>query len=79
MKKRDFPSTHSVVEVVFADGEVKNYVISASPSIGGYLAQQAGETGILSLYNNDESYAIPLVNIREWRIIHRPEAAENAN
>lgn len=67
------PTTHSIVEVTFNEGEVKQYIISASPSIGGYLASQAGETGILSLYNADESYAIPLCNIREWKIIHRPE------
>lgn len=58
----------SDVEVIFLDGEVKTYRISASPHIGGYLAQQAGQTGILSLFNNDESYAVPLDNVREWAI-----------
>ena len=60
--------TSAIVEVVFLDGEIKEYTISASPSIGGYLAREAGESGILNMYNLDESYAIPLANIREWRI-----------
>ena len=70
---KKFPQTHSIVEVVFNDGEVKSYVISAWPSIGSYLAREAGESCILSLFNADESYAIPLINVREWKIINRPE------
>lgn len=70
---KKFPQTHSIVEVVFNDGAVKSYVISAGPSIGSYLAREAGESGILSLFNADESYAIPLNNVREWKIINRPE------
>lgn len=74
---RKYPQTSSLVVVTFNDGEVKEYVISAGPSIGGYLARDAGETGILNLYNNDESYAIPLANIREWCIVHRPDLKED--
>ena len=70
---RKQPQTHSLVEVVFNDGEVKTYIISAGPSIGGFLAREAGETGILNLFNADESYAIPLMNIREWKIVNRPD------
>lgn len=77
--KTKFPQTHSIVQVIFNDGEVKEYVISAGPSIGGYLAREAGETGILNLYNADESYAVPLANIREWKIIHRPEPAQEGD
>lgn len=58
----------SDVEVTFNDGEVKKYRISASPTIGGYLAREAGESGILSLFNAQQSYAIPMINIREWKI-----------
>lgn len=75
---KKFPQTHSIVKVSFNDGEVKEYVISAGPGIGGYLAREAGETGILNLYNADESYAIPLSNIREWTIVHRPDEDEAA-
>ena len=42
---KKFPQTHSVVQVVFNDGEVKEYVISAGPSIGGYLIREGGEAG----------------------------------
>lgn len=72
---KEHPQTHSIVEVTFNDGETKLYVISAGPRIGGYLAREAGESGILNLFNTDESYAIPLANIREWKIVHRPEIA----
>ena len=71
---KNFPQTHSLIEVVFNDGEVKEYVISAGPNIIGWAATKAGESGILNLWNADESYAIPLANIREWRITHRPAA-----
>ena len=73
---RDYLQTSSLVIVTFSDGEIKEYIISASPSIGGYLANQAGETGILQLFNLDESYAIPMNNIREWKIVNRPALDE---
>lgn len=66
--KDEFMRDLSDVEVTFNDGEVKKYRISASPTIGGYLAQQAGQNGILSLFNDAQSYAIPMENIREWKI-----------
>lgn len=68
-----YPRTSSIVKVTFNDGEIKEYVISAGHSIGGHLSREAGETGILNLFNLDESYAIPLVNIREWVIINIPQ------
>ena len=67
-KHSEFMRDLSDVTVTFQDGEVKQYRITASPSIGGYLAQQAGQTGILSLFNDSQSYAIPMENIREWQI-----------
>lgn len=69
---KNYPQTSSIVHVCFNDGEVKEYVISAGPSIGSHLSREAGETGILNLFNLDESYAIPLANIREWKIVLRP-------
>lgn len=74
----DYPKTSSVVEVIFIDGEVKNYVISAGAGIGGYLIRDAAETGILNLYNLDESYAIPVDRIREWKIVNRPTLTEES-
>jgi hypothetical protein len=63
-----YPNKWSTVTVTFTDGEVKNYLISAGPSIGGYLAREAGSSGILSLFNPQQSWAIPLANIRDWSI-----------
>lgn len=49
-----------------AKGE--GYFRTAGVSVGGYLAREAGESGILSLWNANESTAIPIVQIREWKI-----------
>lgn len=68
MKDKKFYKDLSDVEVFFKDGSVKTYGITASPSIGGYLIRGASDTGVLSLFNAQESYAIPLENIQEWRI-----------
>jgi hypothetical protein len=67
----------SDVTITFDDGEVKTYRITASPSIGGYLAREAGSSGILSLFNKDQSWGIPLARIRDWSIQPVPvEVAE---
>jgi len=63
-----YPNKWSTVTVTFTDGEIKNYLISAGPSIGGYLAREAGASGILSLFNPQQSWAIPLTGIRDWSI-----------
>ena len=69
MTKKPFHKhEESDVEVTFIDGEVKTYRITAGVSVGGYLAREAGESGILSLWNAQESIAIPIVQIREWKI-----------
>ena len=69
MSKKPFHKhEESDVEVTFIDGEVKTYRITAGVSVGGYLAREAGESGILSLWNANESAAIPIVQIREWKI-----------
>jgi len=68
----DYPNKWSDVTVTFTDGEVRKYRISAGPSIGGYLAREAGASGILSLFNHTQSWAIPLANIRDWQIEEAP-------
>ena len=69
MTKKPFHKhEESEVEVTFIDGEVKTYRITAGVSVGGYLAREAGESGILSLWNAQESTAIPIAHIREWKI-----------
>lgn len=64
------------VIITFNDGEVRTYRISAGPSIGGYLAREANVNGILSLWNKDQSFGIPLANIRDWAINPVPVAVE---
>lgn len=61
-------SKQSDVIVTFTDGAVKTYRISASPNVGGYLAAQAGQSGVLSLFNDGQSWGIPLSSIRDWQI-----------
>lgn len=56
------------VVITFNDGEVKTYRISAGPGIGGFLAREANANGILSLWNKDQSFGVPLANIRDWAI-----------
>lgn len=58
----------SDVTVTFKDGEVKTYRITASVGIGGYLSQQAGQSGVLSLWNRDSSTGIPIDAIRDFTI-----------
>lgn len=71
----------SDVTVTFTDGEVKVYRITAGPGIGGYLAREAGATRVLSLFNKEQSWGIPLTAIRDWSISPVPaiEPEENAD
>lgn len=69
-------SERSLVDVTFIDGEVKTYTISASTKIGGHLARQSAETGVLQLFNDDVSHGIPMGQIREYVI--RPFLEEGA-
>lgn len=68
MAKKHEEQEISQVRVTFVDGEVKEYLITASPSISRFLAQDAGQNGILTLYNKDQAYSIPVAQIREWSI-----------
>lgn len=67
-KERSIYQNLSDVEVTFMDGEVKVYRISAGVRIGQYLAREAAETGILTLFNDEVSHGVPLSNIREYQI-----------
>lgn len=58
----------SDVTVIFTDGEVKVYRISAGPTIAPFLARQSGETGILVLLNGNSATSIPVEQIREWTV-----------
>lgn len=67
---KSYSKSRSLVTVVFIDGEVGEYEISAGHKVGAYLAEAAGTTGILHLMDadNDRCHSIPTANIREWTI-----------
>lgn len=73
---RKFYKDMSDVEVTFTDGEVKTYRITAGPGIGGYLAREAGASGVLSLFNSERSWGIPVSSIRDWSIAPVPVETE---
>lgn len=77
---KSYPKERSIVTVTFTDGEIKEYIISAGVRIGTYLAREMGSTGILVLFNEEESNSIPVQNIREYSITPMPEdETETAN
>jgi hypothetical protein len=76
MSDKRYPKNEeSDVQITFNDGEVKTYRITASPSIGGYLAREAGQSGILCLWNRGACTSLPVENIREWTIVGVVDAA----
>lgn len=74
-------SDRSRVTVTFNDGEVKTYEINATSKVGGWLALEAAATGVLNLFNDTESYCVPIANIRDWKIetIEPAPAEESKN
>jgi len=68
--KKQWPDCRSMVNVVFLDGEVREYEISASSHLSKYLVEQASETGILCFIDKRQkaSLSIPVANIREWSL-----------
>ena len=62
----------SDVIITFIDGTSETYRISATISVNGYLIREAGEHGILGLYNHTQSWAIPVAGIRSWTIKQVP-------
>lgn len=67
---KTYPKQRSCVTVVFHDGEVAEHEISAGASLGSYLAETAGTTGVLHLIDvdNNRCHSIPIVNVRDWAI-----------
>lgn len=63
-----YPDRYSRVIVIYTDGEVQEFPISASPFISMHLARTASETGILQLLADGKSWNIPVVNIRSYEI-----------
>lgn len=75
-RKKKWPDCRSMVNVVFLDGEVREYEISASSHLSKYLVEQASETGILCFIDKRQkaSLSIPVANIREWSLKEIEEA-----
>jgi hypothetical protein len=63
----EYPKQRSRVTITFIDGEVKVYEISAGASISGYLMRDAGNTGIVTLRDDEAQTAVcvPLERIRD--------------
>ena len=68
--KKKYPDSRSLVQIVFLDGEVREYEISASAHLSRYLVEQASEHGILCFIDRKQkaSLSIPVANIREWSL-----------
>jgi hypothetical protein len=73
---KDYPTAQSIIEIIFNDGEIKQYRMSASSGISAHLAREAAN-GILSFRYGEENWAIPTDNIRQWRVWPDPEFKPN--
>lgn len=75
-QKKKWPDCRSMVNVIFLDGEIREYEISASSHLSRYLVEQASETGILCFIDKRQkaSLSIPVANIREWSLKEIEEA-----
>lgn len=62
------------VEVVFIDGVVETYVITAGIGIASFLARQAAELRQLVLWNHSEAINIPMAQIRSYTLRPLPPA-----
>lgn len=58
----------AMVEVQFMDGEQIDYPITANLGIARALAERSGETGVLALWNGEESYGVPVAHVRDWTV-----------
>lgn len=65
---KEYPERWSQIEVIFLDGSIQTYNIKASSGLGRYLAEDAGESGILTLLCGPKTHHIPIANIREWNM-----------
>lgn len=67
---RDYPQQQSAVDVIFIDGEVKTFTITASNGIAHHLMSEAAKTGVLVMRNDNakKSICIPLAQVRHIEI-----------
>lgn len=67
---RDYPPATSTVDVIFTDGEVKSFTITASNGIAQHLMSEAAKTGVLVMRDDHrkKSICIPLAQVRHIEI-----------
>lgn len=66
---KPYPKVKSTVRVVYIDGEVCDYALTAGPGIARYLAQDAAATGMLTIMSDSDSTCVPVSHIRSFQII----------
>lgn len=67
---RDYPPQESDVSVVYTDGEVRTFKITAGNGIAHHLMNEAAKTGVLVMRDDREkkSICIPLAMVRHIEI-----------
>lgn len=67
---REYPKQTSTVSVVYTDGEVRTFTITASNGIAHHLMNEAARTGVLVLRDDDlrKSFCIPVAMVRHVEI-----------
>lgn len=70
MSRTDYPIQNSNVDVIFIDGEVKTFTITASNGIAHHLMSEAAKTGVLVMRDDTrkKSICIPLAQVRHIEI-----------
>lgn len=57
------------VTVTFTDGSESEYLITAHKGIASDLANAAAAKGILAIWNDEQSFGIPVANILDWEVV----------
>lgn len=67
---REYPPAESSVDVIYIDGEVKKFTITASNHIAHHIMNEAARTGVLVMRDDRErrSVCIPPAMIRHIEI-----------
>jgi len=69
MSKNSRQKDRAKVTIIYLDGGHREFIVSAGPTIGLWLATRAGETGMLHLFNDESSLTIPIAGVvREWLV-----------
>lgn len=67
---REYPPQSSTVDVVYTDGEVRTFTITAGNGIAHHLMNEAAKTGVLVMRDDNakKSICIPLAQVRHIEI-----------